>query len=60
MPTKKKMLSTPKYKVLSVARTRNLRRRALAGERTADLAREYGVHETTVRAIRAGRTKRGL
>jgi hypothetical protein len=48
------------YKHLSVARTRHLRRRALAGEPVAELAREYMVHETTVRAIKAGRTKRGL
>jgi hypothetical protein len=63
-PTKKKSSTTKRtkrtYKHLSLARTRHLRRRALAGEPVADLAREYAVHETTVRAIKAGRTKRGL
>jgi hypothetical protein len=59
-PCKKKSTSCRTYQHLLVTRTRNLRRRALAGEPVVDLAREYGVHPTTVRGIRAGRTKRGM
>ena len=48
------------YKHLSLAKTKELRKRARRGESTAALAAEFGCHPTTVRAIRAGRTKRGL
>jgi hypothetical protein len=72
-PTAKKKSITPKkkpatakqsprktYKHLDLKRTRELWRRARRGEKTAVLSVEFGVHPTTVRAVRAGRTKRGL
>jgi hypothetical protein len=59
-PTKKSVRRRPNGPQLSVAKTRNLRARALAGEDLNELARAYKVTRETCRNVRDGRTKRGL
>jgi hypothetical protein len=60
---KKKLSPHRKHKphtFLSIARTRNLRARAQAGENLNELAVEYKVHPETVRNIKNGKTRRGM
>lgn len=48
------------WRMLHIKQVREIRQRLQAGERGADLAREYGVREASISAIKTGRSFKWL